>query len=404
MRSFFYKVFCVGAVGATFVDAYSLYDAAPLVGTLDSQDVTYSGYIGVGYDSNVNYSSVKEDDSPFVRASVSARYADMESVDKLSYTVRLGFSHYFDLEKGSSVEETRADCALTANMVHAFDASNQLSSSLYVTYSPQADYATGYTPTYNLGDTLNVAFVNVYSHAIDSRWSLNGTLAFRSISYVEEVERCDNRYYFEGGVGVKYRESSIMTYCSDFKYTRELRERGLDSNRVCLTVGFQRALDPFSSCGANVGVQVRFYEHDTFASPYFNFSYRRKLSEGLNAQVFVRYEDENGGSGIANGSYNQTYMTNRSLRFGSRLNYVLSPDVSYFCNAHVIMSDFGDASSGAEDYSSSRYEIELGMMYKFTNNLSGDVAVSYAFITDEHESYDRDVKRWTFSVGASYNF
>ncbi len=401
MRSFFYKSLFLGVVGAALVDAYSLYDSAPMVGVADSYDVEYSACLNFGYDSNVNWVHDNKDDSPFVNASVSARYADMESVNKLSYMVQLGFTHYLDLEKGSALCETRGDCKLTASMVHAFTPANVLSSSLYVTYTPQPDYAFGYAPTYSVGDILSASFANVYSHAVDSRWSLTASASYSSITYSESIERNDDRYYIELGTGVRYRESALMTYKFDARYTRELREGGYDSDRYTVTVGFQRALDPFSSCGGDIGVQMRAYTEDSFASPYLSFSYRRKLSEGLNARVFVRYSDEN--SGTSNGK--GVYLTNKTWRFGSSFDYILSPDVTYHLSANFIMSDYADERRGGSERSSDRYELSLGMSYAFTQRLRGDISGSYTVLTSEYSGYEMDdVSRWTVSAGATYKF
>lgn len=401
MRSFFYKSLFCGVACAALVDGYSLYDSAPMVGVADSYDVEYSACLNFGYDSNVNWAEENEDDSPFVNASVSARYADMESVNKLSYMVQLGFTHFLDLEKGSAHSETRGDCKLTASMVHAFTPSNVLSSSLYVTYTPQPDYAFGYAPTYSVGDMLNVSFANVYSHAVDSRWSLTASVSYSSITYSESIERNDNRYYVELGTGVRYRESALMTYKADARYTRELREEGYDSDRYAFTVGFQRALDPFSSCGGDVGVQMRAYSEDSFMSPYLNFSYRRKLSEGLNARIFVKYSDENSGTN----SGRNVYLTNKTWRFGSSFDYVLSPDVTYYLGANFIMSDYADERRGGADRSSERYELSLGMSYAFTQQLRGNISGSYTVISRENSGNDsEDVSRWTVSAGATYKF
>ena len=404
MRSFFYKSCFLGVALSAAVDGYSLYDAAPAIGLPESHKMEYSASIKVGYDSNVNWAIEDEDDSPFVNASVGARYADMESVNKLSYDLKLGFTHYLDLEKENNVAETRGDCRLTAGMMHAFSSATVLSSSLYVSYSPQPDYAFGYSPTYSIGDMLNTSFSNVLSHALDSRWSLTGSVSFQSVTYTESTERGDNRYYIEAGVGARYRESALMTYKTDVRYTRELREEGLDSDKLAMTVGFQRALDPFSSCGGDVGVQVRMYSEDSFVSPYFNFSYRRKLSEGLNAQLFVRYSDENTGSA---GSYlgRQTYMSNDTLRVGARLNYILSPDVTYYSSVNFIICDYGEAIGGATEYTTSRYEFSLGMSYAFTQQLRGNLSGSYSILARDYETRDvDDATRWTVSAGVTYKF
>lgn len=405
MKSYFYKSLLLSGVCATVGGAYSLYDTAPMVGLPESYKIKYSATVRVGYDSNVNWSYRNEDESPYVNASVSARYADMESVNKLSYDVKLGITQYTDIDDNSTAAETRADCSISASMVHAFDAVNTLSSSLYATYSPQPDYADGYSPAYCMGDMLSLSQVNVFSHALDSRWSLTGTLAFRMISYSESAEQSDNRYYIEAGVGARYKESSIMTYKAVLSYTRELREEGYDSDRYVATVGFQRALDPFSSLGGDIGVAARVYSQDTIFSPCGKMSYNRKLTEGLNAQAFVSYADENAGSYTNYGGGSQTYLENKTVRFGSRFSYVLSPDVTYSFGASYIITDRSKASRGARSYTCDRYEVFAGLDYAFTRQLRGTIKVSYSDLSREYDGYGEDSSnRWDISTGVTYTF
>lgn len=401
MKSYFYRSLFICAACATVGGAYSLYDAAPVVGLPESYNIEYTAQFRVGYDSNVNWSSHDEDASPYVNASIGARYADMESVNKLTYNVRLGLTHYVGLDDDSSLAETRGDCMLNAGVVHAFDSANTLSSSLNATYSPRPDYADGYSPVYCQGDMLSLSQVNVYSHALDSRWSLNGSLAFRMISYSEAIEQSDDRYYFDAGVGASYRESSIMTYKVNLSYSRELRRKGLDSDRYIATVGFQRALDPFSSCGADVGVAARAYSQKTVWSPSVNVSYRRKLTEGLNAQVFASYADENAGSYAGD----QSYLKNNTFRFGSRVSYILSPDVTYSFGVAYIMTERSSATAGGRDYSCDSYEIDAGIDYGFTRQLRGSIKVSYSDLSREYKGLsENSANRWNVSTGVTYSF
>lgn len=405
MKSYFYKSFLVCGVCATVGGAFSLYDAAPMVGLPDSHDVKYAARLRFGYDSNVNWSAHKEDSSPFVNASVSARYADMESVNKLNYEVKLGLTHYLGLDDGSSISETRGDCRVLVGLVHAFDAANTLSSSLNATYSPQPDYADGYSPAYSLGDMINVSQSNVYSHALDSRWSLNGSVGFQMVRYTEEAERGDDRYYFNAGVGAQYRESSIMTYKVNLNCVRELRSKGLNSNRYYATVGFQRAIDPFSSCGADVGVAARVYSQETVVSPCVNISYRRKVTEGLNAKVFLSYADENSGSYSSMGGSSQTYLENKTLRFGSRVHYVLSPDVTYSFGVDYMAANHSNSTRGAREYDCDRLQISAGMDYAFTEQVKGTISVSYSTLTREYEGRgEESCDRWLLSTGMTYSF
>lgn len=404
MKSAFFKVLLLSGVLTSAVSAFSLYDAAPAVGLPESYKVKYSASVRAGYDSNVGWYMNDEDASTFVNATVSAKYADMESVNKISYDLRLGASHYFDLEKDNNLTETRGDCSLKASMVHAFNNEESLSSALNVTYSPQAEYANGISPIYSSGDMLTTSITNVYTHALDSRWSYNISCSFQSVSYVEAVEQVDDRYYLDGAVGLSYRESSLMTYTGRVSYRRELREYGNDTDLVTATVGFQRSLDPFSSCGMQVGVSARFFSDETIASPYVNLSYRRKLTEGLSMRAYTSYSNEN--VGTYQSAYYSSYRSNLSWRSGMQGEYALSPDVTYKFGASLICQFYrdGEGNLKGRDYDRLMYQVNAGMRYFFSKELVGDIDASYAWFQNDHSNGTSDANRWMVSAGLTYNF
>lgn len=406
MKSVFYRALLVSGVFAAVGDAYSLYDAAPMVGLPESHAIRYSMSARVGYDSNVNWSYTgHEDESVYVNASVSAAYADMESVNKLSYNVRLGASHYFGLEDNSSVSETRGDCALSASVVHAFGAADTYSGSLSVTYSPQPDYASGYSPAYSYGDIVTVSQSNVYSHAIDARWSWNASVSFQSVNYTENEERSDDRYYLSAGTGLQYRESSLLTYMFNLGYSRDLRDCGQDSNVYTATVGFQRSLDPFSSCGGSIGIQARQYSSDTIVNPCGNFSYRRKVSEGLNVSFYTSFSNENVDTyRSTGGSSGASYLSDMTWRVGMNSSYVLSPDVTYNFGASLMRSNYSRGGGRLMNEETLSVQLTAGLSYAFSRDLRGDISGSYNWYMRDYEVYDQDMNRWTVSTGLTYSF
>lgn len=406
MKSVFFKSLLLSGVLAAVGDAFSLYDAAPMIGLPESHAVRYSAGVRVGYDSNVNWSYTgHEDESVYVNASVTAAYADMESVNKLSYNLRLGATHYFGLDNNSSTAETRGDCSLSASLVHAFGAADTYSGTLNVTYSPQPDYASGYSPAYSSGDMVTISQSNVYSHAIDSRWSLNAQASFSSVNYIEDYERSDDRQYITFGAGAQYRESSLLTYTFNLSYSMDLRDQGEDSNVYMATVGFQRSLDPFSSCGGSIGIQARQYTGDTIINPCGNLSYRRSISEGLNMTCFLSFSNENVDTYRATSvSSGASYLSDMTWRFGMNGSYVLSPDVSYNFGASLMRSNYSRSGGRLQNEETLSVQLSAGLSYAFSRDLRGDISGSYNWYMRDYESYDQDMNRWMVSTGLTYSF
>lgn len=406
MKSVIYKTLLLSGVFAAVGGAYSLYDAAPLIGLPESHAIRYTASVNVGYDSNVNWSYTgNEDESIYVNASVSASYADMESVNKLQYSARVGATHYFGVDSNSSVAENRADCSLSASLVHAFSAADTYSASLSVTYSPQPDYASGYSPAYSYGDMVTTSLSNVYSHAIDARWSWNASVSFSSVNYIESYEQNDDRYYLSFGTGAQYRESSLLTYTFNLGYSRDLRDKGYDSNSYTATVGFQRSLDPFSSCGGQIGLQARQYTSDTIVNPCGNLSYRRRVSEGLNVSLYTSFSNENVDTYRATSvSSGASYLSDMTWRFGMNGSYVLSPDVSYNFGASLMRSNYSRSSGRLNNEETVSLQLSTGMSYAFSRDLRGNISASYNWYMKDYEAYDQDMKRWTVSTGLSYQF
>ena len=93
------------------------------------------------------------------------------------------------------------------------------------------------------------------------------------------------------------------------------------------------------------------------------------------------------------------------MRFGSSFDYVLSPDVTYSFGAAYIVTERSDATLGARDYDSDRYEISAGINYAFTQQLRGYIKASYSVLSQQYEgSSETSPNRWDVTTGVTYSF
>ena len=400
MKSYFYKSLLLSCAVAASAGAISLYDMAPSVGLPESHAIKYNVYGRLGYDSNVGTSSSAEDRaSLYVNGGFGASYADFESVDKISYSVNLGATRYLDSSSAED-KEMFADCGLRASLVHAFSARSTYSASLSVSYSPEPDYATGISAARRQGDTLNWSLSNSYNHSLDSRLSWNVFGGYSGNVYGESEYQNDDRQYLNAGAGLNYRSSELLSYNTSVSYRYDMRQTGYNSNNLTLSIGFNRSLDPVSSCHGSVGLQTKYVSGKSMLTPNLNLGYNRKVAEGLNMNAYLTLSNENvdtyRGAGL-------NYLSDVTWRMGVNCSYVLSPDVSFSFGVSLMRSQYSEGTGRLQDEVNTTINPSLGFTYRFSENLVGNINYQYTW-------YDTDRKgsegytRHNVSTGLTYNF
>lgn len=404
MRSLFLRVFFVGVALPFSASALSLYDTAPLVGLPQSSAAHYSFSSRVGYDTNpqVTTNKSRQSESMYLSANVSTRYAEYESVDRLSYSARLGGTRYFGGQGAGDGKRYYADCSLVASLSHAFSAMSRYIGSVRVTYTPEPSYDDAVSRQSRSGDTLSWNVDNVYHQAIDSRWSWNVSGSYSGTEYSGNSGRYDNRQYLSGGGGLHYRDSDLLTYTSSVSYREEMREYGLNSRSVFASVGFQRALDPTASCSLSLGVQGKMIGGDIQTSPTLHAGYRREVTEGFSVNWYLAFSNENIDSydSYSSGSYRDC----ASWRSGATASYTLSPDVQFTFGFQAMLTKYSDATSRSLR-DATKYTImpNVGMNYRFSTHLVGNFGTEYTYYRYERERRSSYTRVRVYS-GLTYDF
>lgn len=398
------ELIAVAISTAPLASAFSLYDTAPMVGVPESQAVQYSVSMKGGYDTNPQGTTSKKnrDAGCFVNASLNASYADVESVDKLSYSVRLGGTRYLGTQEKSG-REYYGDCSADVALMHAFSTMSRYTGRLHVSYMPEPGYDNGISSAGMQGDTLSWSMDNGYSEAIDARWSWNLGANLSGTKYEEATYSYDDRQYYSGSFGVNYRESDRMTYTSSLTYREELRDTGMDSQSAFGTVGCQYALDPVSMVSASVGAQCKMMEHKNTVNPTLDLGYRRRVTDGLSVNGYVKYSDENVDN--YNVSYASSYRTGATWRMGAYGTYVLSPDVSYEFRLQFMQTEYRKPTD-SRMACASRYTVKpsLSMNYNFTPSVMGTLTAEYTNYHYKRGEKTSQYNRWQLSAALRYKF
>lgn len=399
MKSHFYKVLLLTGACAVNAGAISLYDTAPSVGLPESHAATYNAYARLGYDTNMNSSSVDEKASAYVNAGFGASFADYESVDKISYKFNLGATRYLE-ESDTSGQEMYADCGLSASLVHAFSSRSTYTASLSVSYSPEPDYASGISASRRQGDCLNWTFNNAYSQSIDSRWSWNVSAGYSGNLYSETEYQSDNRQYIRGSAGMSYRASELLSYNASLSFSYDMREEGYNSDNLTASVGFSRSLDPVSSCSGSIGLQSKQVNGEMILTPNLNLGYNRRVAEGLSVNSYVTLSNENVDTYRGVGA---NYLSDVTWRVGASCSYTLSPDVSFSFGISLMSSSYSKGTGRLQDETNTTINPTLGMNYRFSADLSGSILYQYTWYDTDRRGSD-GYTRHNISTGLTYSF
>lgn len=384
--------------------ALSLYETAPMVGFAESHSAQYFASVNLGYDTNPRGMTQKSQQKgrAYVNAAVSATYAEVESVNQLTYIARLGGTRYLGSAPAQAPSRKYyGDCSADVSLSHAFSSMSRYTGRLHVSYMPEPGYDNGFSSAGMMGDTLSWSFDNTYSQAFDMRWSWNVGCNVSGTHYMEKTYAYDDRQYYSVSAGLNYRASDRLTYISSISYRWEERTHGESSQSAFATVGFQYALDPVSSMSFSCGAQCKLMDGDTTYNPTMNVGYRRRVSDGLSLNSYISYSDENINN--YNSSTGSSYRSCGSWRAGAYGTYVLSPDVSFVFGAQLMQTNYRKNTGGGRD--SERFSVKpsLVMNYNFTAKLQGSIGAEYTYYTyksgDEAE-YDR----WRVWTGLTYRF
>lgn len=403
MKSFFLKSLALVGVGATSASALSLYETAPMVGFAESQAAQYFASVNFGYDTNPQGTTNKKakHEGCYVNASLSSTFADIESVDKLTYTVRLGATRYLGNATDGGGQKYYGDCSADVTYSHAFSSMSRYTGRLHVSYMPEPGYDNGFSSAGMMGDTISWSLDNTYSQAIDMRWSWNVGFNVSGTHYTETSYRDDDRQYYSASAGLNYRASDRLTYTSSVSYRWEERTHGESSESAFANVGFQYALDPVSTMSASFGVQCKMMSDDVTANPTLNLGYRRRVTDGLSLNAYASYSDENINN--YNSAYRSSYRSCGSWRTGMYGTYVLSPDVSFVFGAQAMYTYYTKNTGNLADAKRFSVKPSLTMNYNFTPKLQGSIGAEYTYYTYKCGD-DAMYNRWRVWTGVTYRF
>ncbi len=397
MKSSFLRGLLAVGLFAPASYAFSLYDMAPPVGVPESHAIEYKAYVAAGYDDNLNSSSTNEKDGFFTQFGVGASYSDQEAATRISYNVELG-ARLYDKSAESTDRKLFSESSLKATLTHSFSAASVYTTSVDMSFSTEPNFAYSISSPYEQGEYFRWGWSHAYSQAIDARWSWTLSGAYNGIVYTRSGYQDDDRQYLTAGLTLTYRYSALTSYNISTSYRHDIREFGENSDNIYLNVGVNHSLSPVSSVYASVGAQCKMVADETNFYPNFRAGYRRSITEGLSANIYVSLDNENIGTGYY---ATDMYLSEMSLRTGVRFNYVMTHKVSFHADVSLLNRDYSKHTGNAADRTDTTWVLAAGMRYKFTKHLTG--TIDYRYTTCDRDIWG-DYDRNRISAGLIYTF
>lgn len=402
MKSAVIKSLALSGLLATTSYGLSLYDEAPPIGIPESYAMRYSAHISAGYDTNLNNTtSAGREGSGFVRYGVSASTADYESVTKKTLNANLGGTLY-SKDANETDERRFSDISLAATLSHAFSAGSQYTGNLSLTYKPEPDYSNGISAANTQGDCLTWNVSSAYSRMIDCRWSWTANVSYNGNVYTDSRYEKDDRNYLSGGFSLNLRKDSRTTYGLNTTWRKEMRSEGFDSDSCFVNLSLSHSISPTDSFSLSAGTQAKLIDDCTDIYPTLNFTYRRLLTQGLSANAYVAYSNENIDTYIRANNIN--YLSSETWRVGMNLSYCYTPKVSFSGGLSLLYSDYSKGTNGAASYDRMTWSLNMGMSYRFTEKLSGNLSCTYSRGDNGDACYMEKYNRIVTSAGLSYSF
>lgn len=394
MKASILKAMALGIFGVQFASAISLYDTAPAIGMPESHAVRYSVSLSMGWDDNLNNANGGKTSGCYSSFSAGASYADYESVDRISYSATVGGRIYSDKAYGTD-QNIFSNIGLSFSHTRLLDNGDTNAVTLSLAYTPEPDYSNSIHSPLSQGDVLTWNIHDSYSHAIDGRWSVSGSVGYNGILYSERNYSHDDREYINCSLNLNYKASLSTSYSLGVSWRNEMRHVGMNSRSYYLTGTVNHAIDAVSSCSLTAGAQVKSIDGRLDVYPSLRFGYNRQLADKLSAQAYVSYDNEN----LDTWNGYSTYRSSETLRFGATMTYVYTPVVSFNGGFSYVMtrqsSNSAHASSRDRDYGS----LTVGMSYRWSESVSSNITYTYNTSSGTY-SYERN----TVSAGVTYSF
>lgn len=358
------------------------------------------------YDDNVAPNGLGTDEdsmafSPFV----GAKWTSVTPRTIIDLYANISTMYYFDAP--STVDDATINTRLNFNVTHDVSERITLTSRNFVAYELEPNYAYGYASSRQNGEHLFWSTNQGFDYNWTRRFTTRHSVGFSGTDYQDDNNL--NREVFTLANSMRYRLSPQTVLTAQHRYT-DSTGGGLssDSSNHFFTVGAEHRFSPNTIGRIDTGVQLRDVENgNSSTAPYLDMSLNTRVNRQLRVSSFLRYSMEDfdtiQGIGLAAAEFD----SRKTLRFGARSDYTLSPKVTIFGGVDYIMTSFEDGRSivfatpvpNADEDVINAY---IGFALRITQNLEANASFNHTTADSDFGGRDYDRNRISLGVNAYF--
>lgn len=410
-----FSIFCATVI-ASQAFSQGLYNIAPNDDEAsESLPLNWTLGASIGYDDNPTplFGGGDNDGSLYVSPFVKASLVSVSPQTTYELYGQLGAIIYLDSIEGDNVDDVNPNIAAGLNVTHRVNERMRLSSRNSIAYQLEPDYDYGRAGDRRSGPYFRYSTSNSLGYRWSERLATVTGVDFSGVMFDEgsgDFTRLGLRQQF------RYRVSPQTVLTAGYRYNRTMPDDRGDVNSHSILGGIERKLSATSALVVRAGAQITSPENgDSRTTPFVEATLKSQLSEQLGLRAFARYSQEEWNRGLRNqyGSGADEFESlqfggSDTLRIGLKANYALSPRVSLFGGANLVVTQYEDLERAAsteypdDDGSESILNLNTGASYQMTDNffLTG----SYNFTTSESDFGGRDYERNRFQFGVQTTF
>ncbi len=381
--------------------AGSLYDSAPPLGLPSTHLVSYTASVSLGYDDNIDSTTVGRVGSAYTSFSVSAAASDQSNVTKYNYQVSLGGTVY-DKEATGNNDRAFSNSSANLSLTHQFDARSSYSASININYSLEPNYADGMSAAQRQGNALAWSLSNSYSRTLDPRWSWTATAGYSGTIYDNKDYSTDDREYVSLSAVTSYKHSTLTSYRGTVSTSYDIRTHGLDSSNIRTLLGIESSLSDYSSVSFDFGAQFKFIDGGLDVYPNAKGSYRYKHTDDITSNIYLSLSNENTDTyrNVSN-EYSADYLSNMTLRLGAQMTQRFYGRFNGSCGVDLMNSSYSEGTTKElKDEDRVTTNLRAGISYSITQDLRSSINYTYTLANNDAGDYYRN----NISASLTYTF
>jgi len=398
-----------GLVSIATASAQSLY----YVGQEATETIPLTWTVGAAlvYDDNVTPVIQEgqpgfEDEAWSITPYVQSNFTLVDPQTTVNFYARVGMSYFIDEMEALGADEEIPNARLGFDWNHSVNDRLRLSSRNFFSYELEPEFAVGISNDRQ----VDPYFFYSSENSVGYRWTerVGSYTGFGFTGFLGDVAFADRKSYSaHHQMRYQYTQRAVLT--AQYRYQEWTGDVNASTNHF-VTGGLEYRLSQNSIFVGSAGVQFR--EVDGFGSstgPFAEGSVRTQLNSKFGVRAFTRYSMEDMDNVQQIGGNTFLFSEQQVLRVGTTGDYRLTPRITGFGGADVVMTSFdGGRQIAPPDPTTNEGSNEtltnffIGLRTQVAQGLNTEFTINY--MDSSSDFVINDYERLRLGASLNYNF